>query len=86
MFRLRKSNLLASSVITFLALMSSVSLDVIIVRTMYGRVIQVMLQMVGSSPVASVFCIFMFWFIFFSSPKVIASARRATSSPTRLSQ
>lgn len=84
--RLRKHNLLTSSSITFMALMSSVYLDVIIVCTMYGRVIQVTIQMVGNSPVASVFCIFMVFCFFFSSPEVIASARRASSSPTRLSQ
>lgn len=84
MFRLRKSNLPTSSSITFIALMSSVSLDVVVVCTMYGRVIQVTIQMVGSSPVASGFCIFVFFFL--STPKVIVSARRAPSSPTRLSQ
>lgn len=82
MFRLRKSNLLTSSPITVIALMSSVSLDVIIVCTTCGRVIQVTIQMGGSSPVASVFCIL----VFPSWPKVIASARRATSSPARLPQ
>lgn len=60
MFRLRKSNLLTSSSITFVALRSSVSLDVIIVCAVYGRVIQFTIQMVGGSPVPSVFCIFVF--------------------------